>query len=93
MSRLARIGALAAAGALAIAPSVASAQAQGAATPTFARDVMPILQRSCQNCHRAGEIAPMSLMTYEEVRPWARSIRARVSSREMPPWHIDKTVG
>jgi hypothetical protein len=79
-------------GALAIAPSVVSAQTPETA-PTFAKDVMPILQRSCQKCHRAGEIAPMSLMTYEEVRPWARSIRARVSSREMPPWHIDKTVG
>jgi len=92
MSRLARIGALAAMGTLALAPSLVRAQTQEA-TPTFAKDVMPILQRSCQQCHRAGEIAPMSLMTYEEVRPWARSIRARVSSREMPPWHIDKTVG
>ncbi len=93
MSRFTRIGVLAAVGVLSIAPGVASAQIQETATPTFARDVMPILQRSCQHCHRAGEIAPMSLMTYEEVRPWARSIRARVSSREMPPWHVDRTVG
>ena len=60
---------------------------------TFTKDVAPILQRSCVSCHRAGEMAPMSLMTYEEVRPWTRSIRARVSNREMPPWHIDKTIG
>jgi len=60
---------------------------------TFARDVMPILQRSCQNCHRPGSVAPMSLMTYEETRPWARAIKQRVSAREMPPWGIDKNVG
>src|SRR5262245_176065 len=60
---------------------------------TFAKDVMPILQRSCQNCHRPGSVAPMSLMTYEDTRPWARSIKQRVSTREMPPWGIDKNVG
>ena len=61
--------------------------------PTFAKDVAPILQRSCQRCHRPDSIGPMSLLTYEEARPWARSIRAQVSTREMPPWHIDRTVG
>src|SRR5262245_22146757 len=60
---------------------------------TFSRDVAPILQRSCQNCHHAGAIAPMSLVTYEEARPWARSIKAKVVAREMPPWYIDKTMG
>ena len=60
---------------------------------TFARDVAPIFQRSCQNCHRPGSVAPMSLMTYEDARPWARSIKTRVSKREMPPWGIDKNVG
>ena len=60
---------------------------------TFARDVAPILQRSCQACHRSGSMAPMSLVTYQEVRPWARAIREKVSTRTMPPWHIDKTVG
>jgi hypothetical protein len=54
---------------------------------------LPILQRSCQNCHRPGSIAPMSLLTYEDARPWAKSIRARVSHRDMPPWDIDRTVG
>jgi hypothetical protein len=60
---------------------------------TFARDVAPIFQEKCQNCHRAGAMAPMSLVTYEETRPWARAIRQRVLMRQMPPWHIDKTVG
>jgi hypothetical protein len=60
---------------------------------TFARDVAPIFQAKCQSCHHAGTSAPMSLVTYEEVRPWARAIQLRVASREMPPWHLDKTVG
>jgi hypothetical protein len=60
---------------------------------TFTKDVAPILQRSCQNCHRPGAIAPMSLLTYEEARPWARSIKLKVASREMPPWYIDRHVG
>jgi len=63
------------------------------AIPTFTRDVAPIFQEKCEACHRPDSIAPMSLVTYEEVRPWARSIRTRVSSRQMPPWHIDATVG
>ena len=60
---------------------------------TFSRDVAPILQRSCQHCHQPTGIAPMSLLTYREVRPWARSIRDRVERRLMPPWHLDTTVG
>jgi mono/diheme cytochrome c family protein len=64
-----------------------------AAQPTFARDVAPIFQKSCQACHHPGTSAPMSLVSYEEVRPWARAIRQRVANREMPPWHLDKTVG
>ncbi len=62
-------------------------------TPTFSRDVAPILQARCQECHHAGSMAPMSLVTYEETRPWAKSIRQRVILRQMPPWHIDPTVG
>ncbi|MBM62302.1 MAG: hypothetical protein CL484_05075 [Acidobacteria bacterium] len=61
--------------------------------PTFTSDIAPILQRSCQDCHRTGSIAPMSLLTYEETRPWARSIREKVTSRAMPPWYIDKNIG
>jgi hypothetical protein len=60
---------------------------------TFAKDVAPILQAKCQNCHRVGQIAPMSLVTYEETRPWAKAIKERVVTRNMPPWHMDKTVG
>jgi hypothetical protein len=67
--------------------------AQASSPPTFTKDVAPIFQAKCESCHRPNSIAPMSLVTYEEARPWARSIRARVSARQMPPWHIDKTVG
>jgi len=61
--------------------------------PTFAKDIAPILQDKCEVCHRAEGMAPMSLISYAEVRPWARSIRTRTMAREMPPWAIDKTVG
>ena len=60
---------------------------------TFAKDVAPILQEKCEGCHRVGQMAPMPLVTYEDVRPWARAIKSKVVAREMPPWHIDKTVG
>jgi hypothetical protein len=66
----------------------------GASAPlTFARDVAPIFRAKCVQCHHEGTGAPMSLITHEQVRPWARSIRQRVANREMPPWHLDKTVG
>jgi len=68
--------------------------ASAAETPvTFTKDVAPILEARCQICHRAGQIAPMSLMTYQQARPWARSIRQKVLAREMPPWFIDKNIG
>jgi len=60
---------------------------------TFTRDVAPILQEHCQVCHRPGTVAPMSLLTYEDVRPRAKAIKAKVVAREMPPWFIDKNVG
>jgi hypothetical protein len=60
---------------------------------TYAKDVAPILQRSCQTCHRPGTNAPMSLLTYEDARPWARAIKAKVQARLMPPWHIERNVG
>ena len=60
---------------------------------TFSRDIAPILQARCQECHHQGGMAPMSLVTYDETRPWAKSIRQRVVTRQMPPWHIDMTVG
>src|SRR5438477_4224054 len=60
---------------------------------TFTKDVAPIFQAKCQQCHQPNSIAPMSLITYQDARPWARSIKERVASHQMPPWHIDKTVG
>ena len=63
------------------------------ATPTFTKDVARIFQAKCESCHRPDSIAPMSLVTYEESRPWARSIKNRVAARQMPPWHIDETIG
>jgi len=60
---------------------------------TFTKDIAPILQEKCEACHRPDSIAPMSLVTYEEARPWAKAIRERVITRQMPPWHLDKTVG
>jgi hypothetical protein len=60
---------------------------------TFAKDIVPIFQEKCQDCHRKDSMAPMSLVTYEETRPWAKSIKERVVTRQMPPWHLDKTVG
>ena len=73
------------------APLVAKAGPDGQVT--FTKDVAPILQRSCQNCHRPGSIAPMSLISYNDVRPWARAIKLKTSTREMPPWFIEKNVG
>jgi hypothetical protein len=60
---------------------------------TFTKDIAPIFQEKCQACHRTDSMAPMSLVTYEEARPWAKAIRERVIKREMPPWHINQTVG
>ena len=68
--------------------------AAGSTAPvTFTKDIAPIFQDKCQDCHRKGTAAPMSLITYEEARPWAKSIKQRVVTRQMPPWHLDKTVG
>ena len=69
------------------------AVAAEADTPTFTEDVAPILYANCVTCHRAGEVAPMSLVTYQETRPWGRSIKNKVVSGEMPPWHADPSVG
>src|ERR1700716_2909209 len=75
-------------GALLLASAPAAAQ-----DVTFTKDVAPILQRSCQACHRPGSIAPMPLLTYEDARPWSKAIRTQVAKRAMPPWFIDKNVG
>src|SRR5215510_16320014 len=64
---------------------------------TFTKDIAPILQRSCQHCHHADGVAPMSLVTYEEVRPWARAVKTRTALRTqrgaMPPWFVEKDIG
>src|SRR5712691_13019830 len=64
-----------------------------AGAPTFSKDVAPILFKSCVECHRPSAMAPMSLMTYEDARPWARAIKQKVATRQMPPWGADPTVG
>ena len=76
-----------------VAGSPALAQGGDTGNVTFHKDVEPILQRSCQSCHRQGAMAPMSLLSYEEVRPWARSIKRYVETREMPPWYVDRRIG
>ncbi|HEV3063211.1 MAG TPA: hypothetical protein VGY48_33505, partial [Vicinamibacterales bacterium] len=95
-----RVSGCAVAGAVALAGIAAAgsfATPLGAAAepapPTFTKDVAPIMMRSCVNCHRPDQAAPMSLLTYEDARPWAKSIKERVSRREMPPWGLDETVG
>ena len=71
----------------------AALAAEPAKAVTFTKDVAPIFQNKCESCHRADGMAPMALVTYEDARPWAKSIAARVGARQMPPWHIDKTIG
>ena len=70
---------------------------QAAGSVTFTKDIAPILQRSCQNCHRPGSVAPMSLLTYEDARPYASSMKKRTALRNrqgvMPPWYIEKDIG
>src|SRR5262245_37815791 len=75
-----------------VAASAARAD-QGRPTVTFSKDVAPIFYKHCVECHRPTMFAPMSLVTFEEARPWARAIKQRVAAREMPPWHADPTVG
>ena len=76
-------------------PTAASAQggAGSKGKPTFSKDVAPIFAARCINCHEPGSIAPMSLRTYADARPWARSIKQRVQTHQMPPWHINRSVG
>jgi hypothetical protein len=70
-----------------------TAPAAWAAGPTFSKDVAPILFKSCVECHRPGAMAPMSLMTFEDARPWARAMKTKVVKREMPPWGADPAIG
>src|ERR1700731_4289095 len=72
---------------------VAMAADVSAPSVTFNKDVLPVLQKNCQTCHRPGEIGPMPLLTYEGTRPWAKSIKAAVLSKKMPPWFADPQYG
>ena len=74
--------------------SVAGVASAGAAegTPTFAKDVAPILYENCVSCHRPNHLAPMSLLTYNDTRPWARAVKSKVLAREMPPWGADSSI-
>jgi len=67
--------------------------AAGADAPTFYKDVLPIFQANCQSCHRPGEVAPMSLLTYQDARPWAKAIQKAVMTKQMPPWFADPEYG
>ena len=64
-----------------------------ATSVTFNKDVLPILENNCQTCHRPGGIGPMSLLTYESTRPWAKAIKTAVVSKKMPPWFADPHFG
>src|SRR4051812_12814916 len=75
------------------ATTVRAATTTAGALPTFAKDVAPIFYKNCTNCHRPGEIAPMSLLTYKDARPWAKSIATQVGKGAMPPWHADPSHG
>src|SRR5947209_7736956 len=70
-----------------------AARSSQADPPTFAKDVAPIFQKHCQECHRPGESVPMNLVEYSDVRPWVKSIKKAVAERNMPPWHADPTIG
>src|SRR5215471_6972734 len=60
---------------------------------TFHKNVEPILQKNCQGCHRPGQVAPMSFLTYQNVRPWAKAMKTAVALRKMPPWFADAQYG
>src|SRR5436190_10265009 len=81
------------AGCFILAVAIMSITAFAAESATFNKDVLPILQKNCQSCHRPGQIAPMSLLTYENVRPWAKAMKVAVVSRKMPPWFADPEAG
>lgn len=73
-------------------PAPAASQ-DAAAAVTFHKDVLPVLQKNCQTCHRPGQIGPFSMLTFKDTRPWAKAIKAAVVSRAMPPWFADPRYG
>src|SRR5689334_671846 len=94
MQRVRSYTALITAGAISAALGT-SGQSAGASSqqPTFQRDVLPILQKHCQECHRPEQIAPMSLLDYQQTRPWAKAMRAAVLDRKMPPYDVNAPLG
>ena len=78
---------------LALISTVAALAATPFSTVTFDKDVLPIMQKNCQSCHRPGEIGPMPLLTYENTRPWAKAIKEAVLTKKMPPWFADPRFG
>src|SRR4029077_11137981 len=73
--------------------ALASTAATNPSPVTFTKDCAPVLQRNCQGCHRPGEAAPFSLLTYEQARPWAKAIKTATLLRKMPPWFADPHYG
>jgi hypothetical protein len=73
--------------------AVTAMAADPSSTATFTRDVLPILQKNCQTCHRPGQMAPMSFLSYQSTRPWAKAMKAAVATRQMPPWSADPHYG
>src|SRR5690348_3943730 len=78
---------------IALAAGVAAIAASVPANVTYYKDALPVLQNRCQECHRPGEVAPMSFMSYDEVRPWAKAIKTAVLTKKMPPWFADPHYG
>src|SRR5690242_21801379 len=78
---------------LAVSLRITAEDSAKARVVTFNRDVLPILQNHCQTCHRPGEIAPMSFLTYKDTRPWAKAMKNAVLTRQMPPWFADPNYG
>src|SRR6185369_5814841 len=76
-----------------LATGVAGSAADTSSPITYTKDVLPILQRNCQSCHRPGQVAPMSFLTYQSTRPWAKAMKAAVTTRKMPPWNADPHYG
>src|SRR5882762_2219858 len=79
--------------AAALTVGLAAAANTSGSKPTFHKDVEPLLQKNCQSCHRPGEVAPMSFLSYKETRPWAKAIRQAVATKKMPPWFADPRYG
>src|SRR5882672_6305694 len=72
---------------------VPAATQESRSAVTFNKDVLPILQKNCQSCHRPGQIGPMPLLSYKDARPWAKAIKSAVEARKMPPWHANPQYG